>query len=167
MAVASRPLLVVHDEKQGHLIYDLLLDDGEEQTLACFPRPIVCFPFSLMGCASFAVSGGSILGPVPYDFWEDTIYNGTGMRVGHYDMLDRGGPNPVRDLKGRVIPWLAKARRFARSQGRDTCDYKHMPAMLPIGEDTVIRMDTILFQDIYQFEMLRHPSPKATGGAFG
>jgi hypothetical protein len=62
---SSRPLLVLHDEEEGHLIYDLLLlgseEDPETQTLSCFPHPVACFPAGL-GCRAFAVSGGSILG---------------------------------------------------------------------------------------------------------
>jgi hypothetical protein len=58
---SSRPLLVLHDEEEGHLIYDLLLlgseEDPETQTLSCFPHPVACFPAGL-GCRAFAVSGG-------------------------------------------------------------------------------------------------------------
>jgi hypothetical protein len=72
---SSRPLLVLHDEEEGHLIYDLLLlgsqEDPETQTLSCFPHPVACFPAGL-GCRAFAVSGGSILGAF-YDFWRDLL----------------------------------------------------------------------------------------------
>ena len=68
MAGGDRPLLVLHDTKEGHLVYDLLLlldgngeEDDEETTVACcFPRPVARFPSQW--CLSFAVSGGSIVG---------------------------------------------------------------------------------------------------------
>nr|CAB3492990.1 unnamed protein product [Digitaria exilis] len=63
----NRPLLVVHDDKEGHLVYDLLLllldgeaeNDAAAAALACFPRPVAHFAASL-GLRALAVSGGAV-----------------------------------------------------------------------------------------------------------
>ncbi|KAF8659374.1 hypothetical protein HU200_058585 [Digitaria exilis] len=65
----NRPLLVVHDDKEGHLVYDLLLllldgeaeNDAAAAALACFPRPVAHFAASL-GLRALAVSGGAVVG---------------------------------------------------------------------------------------------------------
>ncbi|TVU02192.1 hypothetical protein EJB05_52335, partial [Eragrostis curvula] len=60
--MADRPLLVLHDEEEGHLVYDLLLlNNNEETVVACFPRPVARFHLESWS-RSFAVSCGSILG---------------------------------------------------------------------------------------------------------
>ena len=75
---ADRPLLVVHDEEEGHLVYDLLVADDEEEikmvAAACSPQPVARFP-SPTGCRAFAASGGAVLG-ASYDFW-DTVFHDT------------------------------------------------------------------------------------------
>uniref|UniRef100_K4AMD8 Uncharacterized protein n=1 Tax=Setaria italica TaxID=4555 RepID=K4AMD8_SETIT len=140
----DRPLVVLHDEKDGHLVYDLLLLDGEEETLACFPHPVARLPSQW--CCSFAVSGGSIVG-AQYD-WDDTV-----MKVGGYDFWERQASPRLRESEGRLVQWWPMCRgyssRFLGGRHRDK------PAMVPVADGTVVRMDTILFDGIYTFETLR------------
>ena len=58
---ADRPLLVVHDKDEGHLVYDLLVAYDEEEMVAaaCSPWPVARFP-SPSGCRAFAASGGTV-----------------------------------------------------------------------------------------------------------
>ncbi|RLN22088.1 hypothetical protein C2845_PM07G40210 [Panicum miliaceum] len=157
---ADRPLLVLHDKEEGHLVYDLLLLlDGEEETttLACFPRPVARFPSQW--CLSFAVSGGSIVG-AEYD-WNDTYFHDTVMKVGGYDFWERhASPWSLRDSEGRLVRWWPMFRSYASRflGGR----HRDRPAMLPLPDGTVVRMDTVLFDGIYTFETLR-PLPGGGG----
>ncbi|CAL4943665.1 unnamed protein product [Urochloa decumbens] len=146
---ADRPLLVLHDKKEGHLVYDLLLDGkDEETTLACFPHPVA--QFSSQWCLSFAVSNGSIVG-AQYD-WDDTYFHDTVMKVGGYDFWERRA-SPLRDSEGRLVQWWPKFRSYAsRVLGNS---HRDKPAMLPLVDGTVVRMDTVLFDGIYTFETLR------------
>jgi hypothetical protein len=87
---ADRSLLVVHDEEEGHLVYDLLVADDEEEVVvaaACSPRPVARFP-SPSGCRAFAASGGAVLGAF-YDFCADTVFHDTVMQVGGYGFWER------------------------------------------------------------------------------
>ena len=74
-----------HSSTEGHLVYDLLVADDEEEIKmvagACSPRPVARFP-SPTGCRAFAASGGAVLG-ASYDFW-DTVFHDTVMQVGGY-----------------------------------------------------------------------------------
>jgi hypothetical protein len=129
MATATandRPLLVVHEEEEGHLVYDLLVQQhGEEEALACFPRPVAHFPAPL-GCRALAVAGGTVLGAF-YDFMNDTI----------------GRHARLQDLPFNEWRYLGN-------------DFRDAPAMLPMGDDrTVIRLDRVLFDGNYAFEALR------------
>jgi hypothetical protein len=149
MAV-DRPLLVLHDAEEGHLVYDLLVD-GEEETLTCFPCPVARFTSLQHWCCSFAVSGGCVLG-VKYD-WHDTWFHDTVMKVGGYDFWERHPRPRCRDSEGRLVRWWPMFRSYASRPlgGR----HRDRPAMLPMGDGTVVRMDTILFDGIYSFETLR------------
>jgi hypothetical protein len=155
---ADRPLLVVHDEEEGHLIYDLLLlllDTGEE-TLVCFRRPVARFPPVLFGCRAFAVSGGSVLG-VPYNFWDDTLFHDIVMKVGGYDFWEKQPSPRERDSEGRLERWWPMGREFLAPH--EFGGYKQAPAVLPVadgaGGTVIIRMDSVIFDGIYCFDKLR------------
>jgi len=160
---ADRPLLVVHDEEEGHLVYDLLVADDEEEikmvAAACSPQPVARFP-SPTGCRAFAASGGAVLG-ASYDFW-DTVFHDTVMQVGGYGFWERQASPRMRDAEGRLVRWWPKGRGFGSPRAFGS--YRDAPAMLPLlvpgpgdaaAAGTVIRMDTILFVGIYGFEKLR------------
>ncbi|KAG0519891.1 hypothetical protein BDA96_08G025600 [Sorghum bicolor] len=159
---AGRPLLVVHDEEEGHLVYDLLVDEEEMVVAAaCSPRPVARFPSQSAGCPAFAASGGAVLGAF-YDFWSDTVFHDTVMQVGGYGFWERqASPRRMRDADGRLVQWWPKGRRF--STPRSVGTYRDAPAMLPLSSvppgpgdaAVVVRMDTILFDGIYVFEKLR------------
>ena len=77
---------MLHDEEEGHLVYDLLVADDEEEikmvAAACSRRPVARFP-SPTGCRAFAAySPQPVLG-ASYDFW-DTVFHDTVMQVGGY-----------------------------------------------------------------------------------
>jgi hypothetical protein len=150
--MADRPLLLLHDEEEGHLVYSLLLlsSGQDETTLACFPRPIARFPL-LPWASSFAVSGGSILG-VNYN-WANTRVDDAVMRVGEHKFWERLTSRPIRDA---LIPWLPTGLLRPINAPGSFGSHKGAPAMLPVGDGTtVIRMDTIIFDGLYSFEMLR------------
>ncbi|KAL6616768.1 hypothetical protein ACP70R_039038 [Stipagrostis hirtigluma subsp. patula] len=138
----------MHDEKEGHLIFDLLLhdsDEGEETLLSCFPHPAERVPPSWM-CCQLAVSGGIILG-VRYDFWDGTLFHDTVMKVGGYSYWEMQR-DPLRDAEGRIRWWWPMGRNFHATPG----GHKEAPAMLPVAGGTVVRMDTILFDGAYDFD---------------
>ncbi|CAL5063258.1 unnamed protein product [Urochloa decumbens] len=146
---ADRPLLVVHDKEEGHLVYDLVLLDGEDETLTCCPRPVARFPSQW--CLSFAVSGGSVVG-AEYD-WNDTLFHDTVMKAGGYDFWERQASPRLRDAEGRLVQWWPMFRSYAsRLLGGS---HRDRPAMLPLPDGTVVRMDTVLFDGIYTLETLR------------
>nr|CAB3497967.1 unnamed protein product [Digitaria exilis] len=135
----DRPLLVVHDDKEGHLVYDLLLLllDGEAENdaaaaLACFPRPVAHFAASL-GLRALAVSGGAVVGAF-YDFWGDTLIHDT--------VMDNPGC-------GGLVRWPNK-HSFTASRDMGVGP-TNAPAMIPMADGTVIRLDTTLFDDHYAF----------------
>ncbi|KAK3154516.1 hypothetical protein QOZ80_2BG0191510 [Eleusine coracana subsp. coracana] len=112
---ADRPLLVVHDEEEGHLVYDLLLSSGGEETVACFPQPVARFPAVPSRCYSLAVSGGTVV-CAQYG-WFDTLFHDTVMQLNE--------------------------------------SHKSTPVMLPMRDGSVVRIDTILYDGIYNVETLR------------
>ncbi|KAL6905382.1 hypothetical protein ACP4OV_002983 [Aristida adscensionis] len=158
MAAADRPLLVVHDEEEGYLIYDLCLlesDDTEgAPLLASFPRPASCFG-TPPWMQAFAVSGGHILGAC-YSFWSNTLFHDTVMKVGGYDYFEQQ-PDAPRDAEGRATWWWPMGRHLETNRQLGT--QRDVPAMLPLaGGAAVVRMDTVLFDGAYCFEVLR-PAP--------
>ncbi|KAG0549116.1 hypothetical protein BDA96_01G227500 [Sorghum bicolor] len=105
MAV-DRPLLVLHDTEEGHLVYDLHLDGEEEETLTCFPCPVARFTSPQLWCCSFAVSGGCVLG-VMYD-WNDTWFHDTVMKVGaRLRLLGEAAQPTVPRIRGPPRPMVA------------------------------------------------------------
>ncbi|KAJ1285577.1 hypothetical protein BS78_03G289700 [Paspalum vaginatum] len=127
-----RPLLVLHDEKEGHLVYDLVLDDEQEtMALTCIPCPVAQFPLLVHWCCSLAVSGGSVLAVI---------------KVGGYDFWER--------QPGRLVRCWPMHRSYL-SQRLLGGNHTDRPAMLPNAGGVVVRMDTVLFDGIYTFEILR------------
>ncbi|KAJ1272798.1 hypothetical protein BS78_06G229200 [Paspalum vaginatum] len=161
MSGGDRPLLVLHDEEEGHLIYDLfLLDDDGEDVMTCLPRPVAQFASLIHWCCSFAVSGGSVLG-VKYD-WNETYFHDTVMKAGGYDFWERQDIGlQIRDSEGQLVRWWPMCRRYASR--RLGGSHRDRPAMLPMADGAVVRMDTILFDGIYSFEILRRREEEEGG----
>ncbi|KAK3153174.1 hypothetical protein QOZ80_2BG0168780 [Eleusine coracana subsp. coracana] len=67
MAANCRPLLVVHDAEEGHLVYDLRFCNEEALELRPFPRPVV----QPLHYRPLVVSGGTILGTPPSREFQD------------------------------------------------------------------------------------------------
>lgn len=142
---------MLHDEEDGHLVYDLLVHTNE--TLTCLPRPIARFPLPSWAC-SFAVSGGHVVG-VDYS-WNMARFHDAVMRVGGYDFWEKQPSPRMRDAEGRLVQWMPTAR-VPFDAPRYFGNHHDEPAVLPVGDDggTVIRMDTIIFDGFYSFERLR------------
>lgn len=67
-ATNCRPLLVVHDAEEGHLVYDLRLANPETLELRPFRHPVV----QPLHYRPLAVSGGTILGaPPPCEYQQE------------------------------------------------------------------------------------------------
>ncbi|TVU49396.1 hypothetical protein EJB05_00704, partial [Eragrostis curvula] len=151
---ADRPLLVLHDPEEGYLIYDLLLfESGQGETVACLPHPVARFPLPSW-CCSLAVSGGSVL--CARYHWQDTLFHDTVMLVGGYKYFEKrhGSLQKFFDSEGCLVRWGPMCRGFG--EPRELPDsHKNTPAMLPMRDGTVIRIDTLLFNGIYNVERLQ------------
>ncbi|KAF8672837.1 hypothetical protein HU200_049170 [Digitaria exilis] len=156
-AAGDRPFLVVHDKEEGHhLVYDLLLlllleDGGEEDTmLLVVPRPVARFPSEW--CLSFAVSGGSIVA-AEYDWNSTACFYDAVMKAGGYELWERKLRTDLRDSHGRPLRrWpMGRGYKVSRLLGGS---HQDTPAMLPLADGTVLRMDTVLFDGFYIFDRL-------------
>ncbi|KAL6642808.1 hypothetical protein ACP70R_020989 [Stipagrostis hirtigluma subsp. patula] len=134
--VANRPLLAVHDAKEGHLVYDLIMS---EQTLELFPIPVV----PPLHYRPLAVAGGNLVG------------------VARTDPQPLHAPHNLGPLFHRAdgVPGRCCVGYLVDSGARDPGP----PIMVPVGDDTVIRMDTVIYGDTFRFEALR----RVPGGGGG
>ncbi|KAF8686837.1 hypothetical protein HU200_043338 [Digitaria exilis] len=148
----DRPLLVVHDKEEGHhLVYDLLLvDGGEEDTmLLVVPRPVArsrpngACPLPSPAAASTACFHDAVMKAGGYELWERK--HRTELRDSHGRPL-RTGADP------RCGQWpMGRGYKVSRLLGGS---HQDTPAMLPLADGTVLRMDTVLFDGFYIFDRL-------------
>ncbi|KAL6642805.1 hypothetical protein ACP70R_020986 [Stipagrostis hirtigluma subsp. patula] len=153
---AIRPLLVVHDAKEGHLVYDLRLmsdptpelRDTNEQTplelritpvwtLELRPLPFPAVP--PLHYRPLAVAGGNLVGVA---------------RAADDPRTPRAphSPGPLFRRASDGVPAGHRCVGYLVDSGaRDPGP----PIMVPVGDDTVIRMDTVIYGDTSRFEALR------------
>ncbi|KAL6906496.1 hypothetical protein ACP4OV_004097 [Aristida adscensionis] len=151
MLAANRPLLVVHDAKEGHLVYDLRFENEQTLELRHFPIPAV----PPLHYRPLAVAGGTLLGvhatgspakprwkPYYRISHPETKQVYTVLRF-QDELVASLGATPADTVRSQFLP----ADTGVRDPG---------PAiMIPVGDDTVIRMDTVIYGDTCRFEALR------------
>ncbi|CAN6292431.1 unnamed protein product [Urochloa humidicola] len=129
MAANHRPLYVVQTTTEGYFVYDICIDNEDttmEVGLCRSARGPVVPPLHYR---PLAVSAGTILGVTPQP------------------------PHAALPLSAHHRPMFC---HFAGCEGelRDPAN-TGPPIMLPVGDTTVIRMDTVIYTESFRFEALR------------
>ncbi|KAL6906495.1 hypothetical protein ACP4OV_004096 [Aristida adscensionis] len=164
---ATRPLLVVHDAKAGHLVYDLRFESEQTLEVRHLPTPVV----PPLHYRPLAVAGGTLLGVDATGLPAMPTYKP------QFRALNPATNEASTGLVGEPVASAAVRRADAvRSpEGPDCAAPSSQPGdprvlrdpgpaiMVPVGDDTVIRMDTVIYSDACRFEALR----RVPGGGGG